>query len=479
MLNRMNKSRSSLVVLLMLSLLLAACVTKPPLKPSAPSSPERKVPALALIPGTLASMNTPGFWIGQTPEPDRLVMDWPAIAAFNARSRQACGELVNVAGCRPSMSGEKLGNELAANLKWGRGTGYWLASGTQPTKADWNRLERNYDLGVLAGEVKVRFGLVSEFADQRALPLSAGLFRKDLNISFDRLQLTTLDVATPLAILHQTRDGLWYYVAGPDVRGWVGAAHVAVCDSEVMKAYVWAEKLAVVTAAKADIFLDENLTQYWGRAQMGTRLYVLEDADPLKFCVLVPVRLADGSCEIRAAYVQKLEASLGYLPYTPRTVVNQAFKLLNAPYGWGGQFGEQDCSRFIQQIFATVGLVLPRNSSQQAKIGRLIYADSVKGQAAAKRALIAEQARPGLTTLRMNGHIMLYLGQYAGEPYIIHDLWGYNSSKTVFNVVNRVAVTRLDIGRGESGSLLDKINTMRVLDDLPASGPATQAAGPE
>ncbi|OPZ59490.1 MAG: SH3 domain of the SH3b1 type [Deltaproteobacteria bacterium ADurb.Bin510] len=459
------------VVLLVLALLLPGCVSKPPVKPVSPPAAERNVPALALIPGTLACMNTPGFWIGQTSEPDRLVMDWAAIAAFNARSRQACGELVEIAAFKETVSGEKLKAELAANLNWGRGSGLWLAGGTQPAKADWKRLERNYDLDAIAADVKVRFGLVSEFCDQRALPMSAGLFRKDLNLSFDRIQLTTLDVATPVAVLHQTADGLWYYVAGPDVRGWVSAAKVAICDAEILKAYAWADKLAVVTAAKADIFLDENLTSYWGRAQMGSKLYVLEDSDPLKFCVLVPVRLADGRCEIRAAYVQKTEASLGYLPYTPRTIINQAFKLLNAPYGWGGQFGEQDCSRFIQQVFATVGLILPRNSGQQAKIGRLLYLDQARGQAAAKRALLAEQARPALTTLRMNGHIMLYLGQYEGEPYIIHDLWGYNSSKTVFNVVNRVAVTRLDLGRGESGSLLDKINTIRVLDNLPASPP--------
>ena len=66
------------------------------------------------------------------------------------------------------------------------------------------------------------------------------------------------------------------------------------------------------------------------------------------------------------------QVSRGYLPYTPRTVIFQAFKLLHSPYGWGDMYGEQDCSRFIQLVFSTVGIQFPRNSLQQAKVGRLI-----------------------------------------------------------------------------------------------------------
>ena len=62
MLRRMPKFKSNLSLLLVLALLLAGCVTKPPVKPVQPPAQERKVTALALIPGTLASMNTPGFW---------------------------------------------------------------------------------------------------------------------------------------------------------------------------------------------------------------------------------------------------------------------------------------------------------------------------------------------------------------------------------------------------------------------------------
>ncbi|MEN6337094.1 MAG: NlpC/P60 family protein, partial [Phycisphaerales bacterium] len=171
-----------------------------------------------------------------------------------------------------------------------------------------------------------------------------------------------------------------------------------------------------------------------------------------------------GDCVLKTAYIQRADASLGYLPYTPRTILNQAFKLLNTPYGWGGLFGEQDCSRFIQEVFATVGLVLPRNSSEQARVGRLIYANAEAGSAQEKIAALREQAVPALTLLRTSGHIMLFLGFVDGRPYILHDLWGYSVDESTVAVVNRVAVTPADLGNSSSGTLLDHVNTIRVLD---------------
>ncbi len=254
------------------------------------------------------------------------------------------------------------------------------------------------------------------------------------------------------------------------MRGWVAAENVALCEREVLETYVHAEKFTVVTAAKADLYVDENLRTFLGRAQMGARLPVVRDDAPATLTVLVPSRDQEGECTLNAAFVQRTEASLGTLPYTPRTILTQAFRLLHTPYGWGGLFGEQDCSRFIQEVFASVGLVLPRNSSEQARVGRLIYADPQAGRAEERLTAFREDAVPALTVVCMNGHIMLFLGLVDGRPYLIHDLWGYAIDESTTAVVNRVAVTPADLGNGSSGTLLDRVNTLRVFDAPSQSG---------
>jgi len=317
----------------------------------------------------------------------------------------------------------------------------------------------------------VDFGLIVGYCDHRILPVVEGLYRANLDLNFDRLQDSTLDVGAPVAILHRSRDGRWVYAVGETLQGWVQAENVALCEREIVRDYVQAGKFAVITAAKADLWSDENLHSHLVRAQMGTRLAVTEDSDPDKLCVLVPSRDRDGVCVMKTAYIQRNEASLGYLPYTSRTIIQQAFKLLNTPYGWGGLFGEQDCSRFVQEVFATVGLILPRNSSEQGRVGREIYANPQVGLAAEKRAILSEHATGGLTLLLMNGHIMLFLGSVDGRPYIIHDLWGYAIDESTTAVVNRVAVTPADLGNGPAGALLDRVNSIRMLD---ASSPPTR-----
>ena len=155
----------------------------------------------------------------------------------------------------------------------------------------------------------------------------------------------------------------------------------------------------------------------------------------------------------------------GSLPCTARNIIQQAFELLNAPYGWGGMYGEQDCSRFIQEIFATTAVLFPRNSADQAQVGLLMGEFDENTTGREKLEALSNKAVGGISLLYMKGHIMLFLGIANKKPYAIHATWAYRDPAWRGNAVrriNRVAVSHLVLGRySKRGSLLKRLLVIR------------------
>ena len=60
--------------------------------------------------------------------------------------------------------------------------------------------------------------------------------------------------------------------------------------------------------------------------------------------------------------------------FHPELMVENAKKLLNAPYLWGGRTVMGiDCSGLVQVCARLAGLLLPRDASQQIECGELVY----------------------------------------------------------------------------------------------------------
>ncbi|HPJ92620.1 MAG TPA: SH3 domain-containing protein [Deltaproteobacteria bacterium] len=423
----------------------------------------------SLIQGTQPEMTTPGFWTGMIDEPDRIVIPSEKIAAFNAGIREETGKIKDITQYPATYQGQWLEKTFTETLVSFRSRRSFDVDGRKVHEDFFDKVQANMNMAAVPSQVTVRFGLVTAYAHQRILPTDSGLYGGRTNHAFDRLQNSALDIGTPVAILHETSDKKWFYTDSPLCAGWLPAEDVGVCSREQLIHYTTAEPFVVTLKAKTDIFLDEGLKRHHAYVRMGTRFVSRREQPSGVVEVLIPMRAPDGSCLLEGGFVADSAVWHGYLAYTPRNIITQAFTLLNAPYGWGGMFGEQDCSRFIQEIFATVGIHYPRNSSQQAKVGRLVavFDESVPVQE--RMRTISHEMIPGISILHMNGHIMLYLGLAQGMPYAIHDMWGYSEPKPGrenLRVVNRVVVTSLALGQGSSsGSLLERLVTLRVVTD--------------
>ena len=55
------------------------------------------------------------------------------------------------------------------------------------------------------------------------------------------------------------------------------------------------------------------------------------------------------------------------LPLTRANLIRQAFKFLGERYGWGHDYNARDCSGFVSEVYRSMGVLMPRNTSDQAR----------------------------------------------------------------------------------------------------------------
>jgi hypothetical protein len=233
------------------------------------------------------------------------------------------------------------------------------------------------DLDHVGSSIKPTCGLIVHYTNERVLPTDQGLYDSSDGLYsyklgyFDLLQNSALDVGTPVIVLHISTDQQWYYVVTEICDGWVAASDVALESEEQI--HIFSDKTFPFVAIQphADLFLNESKTEYYDSIRMGMTLPLVRIAGE-NVIVNMPITAGDRSLQIVEATMSAEEVHVGYLPYTARNIYEAAFRMLNQPYGWGDSFGEQDCSRFLNMIFATVGIQLPRNSTDEANSGRRV-----------------------------------------------------------------------------------------------------------
>ncbi|WP_170923741.1 SH3 domain-containing protein [Desulfocicer vacuolatum] len=427
---------------------------------------QNHLPAPTQLPGITRDMNRPGFWISRHSHPDKILMGLTGIDDFNRHVGKGLGFIRNIVDVEPIYDGKALARSMEKRIVKQRFKHLYLKNGRLADRLFYRDMTRQMNIKNIPHDVVVRYGVVSTYTDQRVLPTCRGMYSDSRNREFDRLQNSALDLGTAVAVLHDSADGQWQYVLSSLSAGWVKTETLALCSQNQLRAFKDRDSFVVVTGAKVDIYRDPRLTKYYDHVRMGTRLGMAAlSGDVVQ--VKIPVRNARGRLEIHKGYVCTKKVSKGFLPYTPRNIITQAFECLNAPYGWGGMHGEQDCSRFMNSVFATVGIQLPRNSSAQAKAGVTLGAFGEHADSIEKGQVIHDKAEVGSTLLHLNGHIMLYLGEVEGHFYVIHSLWGYGGTGNVahqIRVVNGVKVSSLDLGSGSvKGSLLERLKTIVMM----------------
>ncbi|MCC6501878.1 MAG: SH3 domain-containing protein [Deltaproteobacteria bacterium] len=413
------------------------------------------IPALSYA---AAPINSPSFWIKKLKNPDTAVLSQDEIETLNAMILDDVEHMADLESMPETVSGDRVFEWLWTGFLLKPGARY-DSSGKKISEEFIDDVAYNMGLDSIAEEYEIRFGVVIERGDIRALPTDAPMYTSRRG-GFDMMQYTSAHPTEPVALLHESRDGEWGFFQTSTLRGWMRLDKVAFGERDEVMASTG--DFLVVTGSHVKVYRDFAMKEPLSEVKMGALLRVdgsgREQGEPWK--VNFPDKGPSGELVWVEAYLSPVaDVNLGYLPYTRKNIIRQAFKMLGEEYGWGGREGLRDCSLFIKDLFATVGLNLPRNSRLQGSTGD-VKAKASEARSYREISKALKSADPGITLLTLNGHVMLHIGDLKGKPYVIHQIFGYKDGRRM-KLIKKTAVTGLDLGkRSRAGSFQKRLKSV-------------------
>ena len=396
--------------------------------------PTAPPPSQTGVPGVELAQLDPAFWVARLDAPDQTLATPAAIAAQNAALMDKDDSMHRLEALPMELTREQV-------------RGWVEGISRRPTSPRFDADGKPVDATVLDGFVadlaldaipatqSTRFGLVVRRAALRAFPTGLRVFSSPDDHDIDRFQESALFPGTPVAIVHASRDGRWAFVVSPRYAAWIEADAVAEGPrAQVLDYLARAEAGRIVSASKlrtVNTLEAPRVSEL--QLDMGVRLPLLPiPADGRvngqhaysSWIVELPVRNDDGTLAFLPALVPRTaDTAAAPLALTEANLVRQAFKFLGERYGWGHAYNGRDCSGFVSEVYASMGLLLPRNTSDQAVSPALRRTVLGKDATPQQRKAAIDALRIG-DLIYIPGHVMMMLGRIDGRPYVIHDTNG-------------------------------------------------------
>ena len=130
--------------------------------------------------------------------------------------------------------------------------------------------------------------------------------------------------------------------------GWMPVEDFGRVDNNFLKEWE-SSRYAVITRDQTRIFYKNG--QFALKSSLGYRFPVVGET-PEKLEILVAVTGASSDCAvIKKGYVARDAAAMAPVRLTSLNAVKIANELIGEPYGWGGLYGNRDCSSMTRDFF--------------------------------------------------------------------------------------------------------------------------------
>ncbi|MEO7733447.1 MAG: SH3 domain-containing protein [Kofleriaceae bacterium] len=374
----------------------------------------------------------PGFWIKRQPAADTPLLDAATVASRNAELFARDVSMHDLTSMPATLTGAQVRTWIAAMSSRPTRTLYDM-QGKQVPVSTLDALASNLALNAIPDSQSTRFGLVVARTPLRSFPTLQRVFSKLGDTDIDRWQESAEFPGTPVVIAHASADGKWMFVVSPRYAAWTPAHFIAEGSRKQVMAYATEEApYRVITGAKPRlVYTPDDAAVSELQLDMGTRLPDLSNTHPhtiqsqapaFHWIVRVPLRLQDGSLDFALALLPRTaDSHLGPLPLTRANIIDQAFKFLGERYGWGHDYNSRDCSGFVSEVYASMGLLLPRNTSAQA-VSPVFRRTHFEASTARGERIAAVDALDIGDLIYIPGHVMMFIGRIGITPYVIHDI---------------------------------------------------------
>jgi cell wall-associated NlpC family hydrolase len=420
------------------------------------AAPTLTIPPSGVI-GVGDAQLTPAYWISRQEQPDRVILDRAAIATENAKLLQIDPSMHDLHALPETLTREQVAGWINA-LSERPNQPLYNVDGQPVSSAMLDTLVDNLALSDIPAQQATRYGLVVRRASLRSFPTHLRVFSSKGDTDIDRFQETAEFPGVPVVIAHASRDGRWLFVVSPRYAAWTEKENVAEGSAAQVFGYADKAPYRVITgAAERTVFTREVPGVSQLPLDMSTRVPLQTDlpADqPVNgqtpyaaYTLQLPLRGADGKLQFSPALLQKnTDTASDYLPLTPANIIGQAFKFLGERYGWGHAYDGRDCSGFVSDVYRSMGVQMPRDTSRQADSPALEHRRFTDKDSHEARIKAAHELQVG-DLVYIPGHVMLVIGQVDGQPYVIHDVgdmsYHKNDSSIAHIKLNAVSVTPL------------------------------------
>ncbi len=378
----------------------------------------------------------PEFWINNSNTSKRIIICDDEIKRYNERSMKY-NIIEDIFLLQNFLEGQELRSLILSVSKPHSTIRY--KNGLILEKEYFLKLSKNLNLEGIKEKNLLRYGMVTRRSHIKSYPTDDRIFKNPKDYDLDRLMETAINICDPCVILHESKDKEWYFVKTYGYKGWIKRKDIAIGEKEPILKYTKAKEFLVVTGRRIYTGynpFDESISMI--PIDMGVKLSLVKEEEILEtiydmypcgsYVVWFPTRRYDGSLKFTQILISRSEdICYGYLPYTEENIIRQSFKCLGERYGWGGEFFGRDCSSLVVDVFKTMGLMLPRNSSQQEKkaIG---ITKCIENMTIEEKKKVLDTMTPGCL-MYLDGHVVIYLGKYYDEYFIIHDTIGFYISR--------------------------------------------------